>query len=390
MSLVTPIHSYDPFAYHWPELEPLFPLPSEPHVTAWRQYEAEAVNQTALETLRPKLIQLSFPIEAGISQTAAYRTAMQRGTLPDFQVKGLKLEQPNGLRLFIHSCLAGDIPVLLPATRADFCVLVQAITQRNEPTPIPSSMGACLVSDYNNWDRVRTYQRQWLTSQSAPSQHRWPEAAQALLSQKSLYQDRFIILSQGEYSDVPANAVGLETEAWRLLSLQIRLHHECAHYLTKRIFGVIRQHLHDELLADYAAMVATIGYFRADWFLLFMGLENYPHYRNTGRLENYLATSHQNPSALADIHATLVAAAHNLECFDQALFGQQRTLVQQGAVLCALAGTSLADLARPNGVANLANATRRWSQSIKKATPKTTRPGKQTLSAAVGGASILS
>lgn len=43
----------------------------------------------------------------------------------------------------------------------------------------------------------------------------------------------------------------------------------------------------DELIADYAGIVAAWGRYRADWFLRFVGLEDYPRYREGGRLQNY-------------------------------------------------------------------------------------------------------
>ncbi|RPJ03109.1 MAG: hypothetical protein EHM39_00185, partial [Chloroflexi bacterium] len=45
------------------------PLVSEPHFDAWEQYAAEAQKCGIFETLRSKLVQLQFPISAGISQT---------------------------------------------------------------------------------------------------------------------------------------------------------------------------------------------------------------------------------------------------------------------------------------------------------------------------------
>ena len=54
---------------------------------------------------------------------------------------GLVLQQPEKLDLKIYPSLAGAIPVLFPGNREDFETLVRALTKRNEPQPLPPSMG---------------------------------------------------------------------------------------------------------------------------------------------------------------------------------------------------------------------------------------------------------
>jgi hypothetical protein len=160
-------------------------------------------------------------------------------------------------------------------------------------------------------------------------------------------------LSDGPYSGVSAESLGLNSATWRDLSFQIRLAHECAHYFTKRAFVAMRKHLHDELLADYAGLVAGIGRFRADWFLRFMGLEAYPAYRRGARLENYVPDEWLDSAEFPPTAAALHTAAHTLEQFDQTIAYRDRTLSGQGVVLSAIASLSLAELAAPNGLAAL-------------------------------------
>ena len=140
-----------------------FPLAPEPHMTAWEEYAAAARIVGAFETLKRVLVQLRFPIQSGISQTEAYRSATRKGVLVDGMVEasGLSLKQPEKLQLIVHQSLAGAIPVLLTGDREDFVTLVQALTMRNEPLSVPASMGDCMVTGFNNWARVRQYWKQW-------------------------------------------------------------------------------------------------------------------------------------------------------------------------------------------------------------------------------------
>lgn len=325
-----------------------FPLAPEVHVVAWEEYAAVARVVGAFESLKRVLVQLRFPIQEGISQTEAYRSATRKGVPVDgmTEATGLILTLPEKLQLMVHQSLAGDIPVLLTGNRDDFVTLVQALTMRNEPKPVPASMGACMVAGFNNWDRIHQYRKQWSTQNPANcSEASWAEEFQRLLPQKELYQDRFIILSDGPYSDVSASNIGLSEPEWRRLSLTIRLEHECTHYFTRRLFDSMRNNLLDELIADYRGIVAATGYYRADWFLRFLGLESFPDYREGGRLQNYRGQPPLSDGAFKILQALVKAAAENLEHFDADHAGELRTFNGQILMLVALIYLTLEELA---------------------------------------------
>ncbi|KAB8315327.1 hypothetical protein SD81_035540 [Tolypothrix campylonemoides VB511288] len=324
-----------------------FPLAAEAHVVTWEEY-AVATIDGAFEALKQRLVQLRFPILEGISQSEAYRAATRKGVPVDGipEATGLVLNQPEKLQLIIHQSLAGAIPVLVAPNREDFVSLVQALTMRNEPLPVPASMGACIVSGYNNWDRIRSYRQQWEAQNPGNcSESNWAKEFKRIIPQKEVYQDRFIILSDGPYSNVSAKDVGLEEPEWRRLSLIIRLEHECTHYFTRRLFNSMRNNMLDELIADYRGIVAATGHYRADWFLRFVGLESFPNYRKGGRLENYLGQPPLSDGAFKILQALVKAAAENLERFDAEYADELRTVNGQTFMLMALTYLTLEELA---------------------------------------------
>ena len=324
------------------------PLPPEPHVSAWEHYVTVAKEIGAFEALKPCLVQLQFPIREGISQTQAYQTATRKGVLlKDMpEATGLVLQQPEQLQVFVHQSLAGAIPVLIAGTREDFVSLVQALTLRNEPKPIPDSMGACIVAGFNNWDRIRQYRQRWEAKHPANcSEASWTQEFQQLIRRKELYQDRFIILSQGSYSAVSAYDMGLENAEWQRLSLTIRLEHECTHYFTRRLFASMRNNLLDELIADYRGIVVATGGYRADWFMRFMGLADFPNYLEGGRLQNYRGQPPLSDEAFKVLGALVKAAAENLEDFDAQHSDELRNSHQQAFLLIALTDLTVEELA---------------------------------------------
>ncbi len=327
------------------------PLESEPHVADWERYQADVSSLGVLGALRSRLVQLQFPIQSGISQTENYRAATRRGTLSMgmAEATGLMLEQPEALTLVIHPTLAGAIPVMIAGCRSDFVSLVQALTRRNEPDVIPDSMGAAIVGGYNNWDRVYQYRQIWTAQQDhAVNESDWQAEFQRLVPQKSRYQDRFIILSRGAYSAVAAAEMGMTAADWLERSVTLRLEHECCHYFTRRLFGAMRNNALDELIADYQGIIAANnGMYRADWFLRFAGLEAFPHYREGGRLQNYVGDLSEG--AVEVLQGLVKAAAENLERFNHQHLQDLKTREAQFRLLTLLTFFTLEDLAIDQG-----------------------------------------
>lgn len=181
------------------------PLPDEPFVAAWEEYEAEAGDKGVLGCLKDRLVQLRFPIQEGISQSESYRAATRKGVPAEEipQATGLVIKRPDALRLTLHKSPAGRIPVLTTAERDDLVSLVRALTMRNEPDLVPDSMGASMVAGYNNWDRIRTLRRQWQKHNPLDTGTGWAQEFSRIIPLKHLYQDRFIILRMALIAQCP-------------------------------------------------------------------------------------------------------------------------------------------------------------------------------------------
>jgi hypothetical protein len=328
---------------------PALPLPDEAHVATWREYVEDAAARGVLPALRERLVQLRFPIEAGVSQTPEYLAATRRGEAPATG-EGLALERPDQLRLQIHETPAGAIPVLVAPWRSDFERLVQAFVHRNEPKPIPASMGACIVSGLNNWSRVAAHRRRWESEGGDPAG--WPAELQRLVPHKERYQDRFVVLSAGYYSAVEPAALGLEPELWLRRSLVVRRDHECTHYFTLRVLGAMRNNLLDELIADYVGLVAAFGSYSPRAAMLFLGVGEGE--REGGRIHNYRGQPALSDEAFAVLRRIVGAAIQNLGELNAAAPDRLREPAAIASTILALARRSLDQLATPAGAPRLA------------------------------------
>lgn len=321
-----------------------YPLPDESCVAAWIGYSKQAAREGVFQCLRQRLVQLRFPIAAGMSRNPVYRAATHRGVLPpeSSNYPGLILEEPATLQLVIQPTPAGRIPALIAPNRSDFESLLRALTRRNEPEPIPRSLGATIVAGYNNWDRIHRIKTTWQNQNAGGD---WATEFREIVRRKHLYQDRFILLSAGPYSCVAAADVGLSTEEWLHTSMTLRLEHECTHYFTRRVFGSMRNSLHDELLADYFGIVAATGRFCAEWFLRFCGLEARGRYRQGGRMENYRGDPPLSDGAFAVLQSLIRSVARRLEAADSARPARQLSLVEKARALYTLASFRLEEMA---------------------------------------------
>jgi hypothetical protein len=309
------LSTYARNAFDFSSLPQSYPLADEPFVSAWQSYADAARAEGVLVCLRARLVQLRFPIRAGISASEAYRAATLRGVLPETGGPELELDHPGGLQLFVHRTPAGRVPVILAEGRDDFVRLVQAFAYRNEPRAVPPSMGASMVSGYNNWDRIGLLRRRWdATPPGERCRADWSAEFQEIVRQPALYQDRFILVSAGPYSGVAAAQLELADEDWSRRSLVMRLEHECTHYFTRHVLGSMRNNIADELIADYMGIVASEGRYRPDWFLRFVGLEG-PQYRSGARLEVYRGAL--SDGAFRILQIAVRRAVENLDRFDQ-------------------------------------------------------------------------
>ena len=262
----------------------------EPHVAVWREYAARAGEVGVFAALAAVFPQLRFPIRDGISQEPAYGAATRRGRLEEADdfAPGLVLERPDALALTFSDGVAGLLPLLIAGTRADFESLVRAFTERNEPRDVPASMGACFVKGLNNWDRVARYRREWEAANgTAGDDEAWREELGRFAAQKARYQDRFVILSRGPYSGVAAADVGVPEAEWLERSIVVRAEHESTHDLTWRLFGSIRSHATDEIVADFVGLVRAFGTYPDGIARRLLGVDNLPRFRAGGRLANY-------------------------------------------------------------------------------------------------------
>ena len=166
------------------------------------------------------------------------------------ELYGRELNLHGTIKISFAQTLAGKLPVIDTENHDDFTILAAWLMNR-EKKVLPETVNAFTIPAKINGE-----------------------------------PHRIILLNRAPYSNVPAEKLSLTEQDWLKKSHALRLKHESAHYETLRLFGGMKNHALDEILADCLGQIAAFGNFNADRQRLFFGLEKGGD-KCTGRLQFY-------------------------------------------------------------------------------------------------------
>ena len=220
----------------------------------------------------------------------------------DLPVSDFDWERTGSLRITFADTLGGRLPVLMTGDHRDFCNLDALLNGRQESMEIPLTVNA-------------------FTMQTRAA---------------GIFRHRVLLLNRAPYSNISAGVMGLAEDDWLDRSHRLRQRHECAHYETLRLFGSMRNHALDEILADTLGQIAAFGSFDANRQRVFFGLIRGKS-TCTGRLSFYCKDLKEadRPLIYHAVDAILDTVADEVN----SLLAQK---ADDTALLVSLAGTSLA------------------------------------------------
>lgn len=179
----------------------------------------------------------------------------------DIDSNNYKWKDESKLKITFASTLGGHLPVIDTYNHDDFLNMEAVLNGRRKLGEYPATVNAFTISAKN----------------------------------LKIYHHRLILLNHAPYSNVPAYKLNLTDEEWLEKSHTLRLYHEYAHYETLRIFGDMKNHALDEILADSMGQIAAFGSFDVQRQMLFFGLEGS---QCNGRLKFYCQKVNPNERSL--------------------------------------------------------------------------------------------
>ena len=206
--------------------------------------------------------QLCLDQKEGISKSDHYRQSVLRGISSG--IMNYIPEQPAALTVGMAEHWVGQVPVISTPSRNDFEFVVRALAFRSEPVKIRSGVHAHALSGLINWGIIR---------ESGPQ-----------------LRTQLIIQHESPYGSIGADLVpgNLTDDEWIRASSVLRLEHELTHIATKRVYGLARPNLLDELTADAMGMIKALGFFSADLFRECLGVGKDRKINAEARVTEYL------------------------------------------------------------------------------------------------------
>lgn len=233
----------------------------------------------ALQTLAQRFPQLYIAPAEGTQE--AYRLAAGRGKAP----QGANLDhfitsEEDELREV--DTPAGTVEVLFLKERADFETFLQIVGHKANPVPIARTVGAITYRGLADWGAVKAAYQAYV----ADGGNDWPAEFRRLAQQPGAFRAELVIISEGPYSNVPAGQTPYDSEEWLHVSREIRLHHECAHVVCRRLMPDDIVPVWDEVTADVTGLLCATGNYDAALAATFLGVTDEGFAQ--GRLSEYL------------------------------------------------------------------------------------------------------
>ena len=189
--------------------------------------------------------------------------------------------------------------------RSDFETFLQIVGHKAEPVPIARTVGAITYRGIADWGKVAVAHAAYV----AAGGDDWPNEFARLARQPGAFRAEIVVISEGPYSNVPANQTPYDEERWLCISREIRLHHECAHVVCRRTMPDDVLPVWDEVTADVVGLLCAIGRYDAALAARFLGVA--PDGYAGGRLAEYL--SDEQAQRIDEVAAEVFAACAKIE-----------------------------------------------------------------------------
>lgn len=234
-----------------------------------------------LELLLYRYPQLGLPPKKEMAMGKEYIDIVRKGNLPETLVNPFQMSKEDQYDLMENP--AGPVEVFFLKCRNDFERTVKILAYRGEKEEIPSTMGAVTIWGINDWRKINAHKNQYFEQGGK----NWTKEFSEFTKVKQNYQDVLILVSEGDYSALPAEKTKFADCEWKQFSRIIRTYHELTHIVSRKLFPEHKNVLRDEILADCIGLTKALGEYDRKLALDFLGIKEDGKYIG-GRLENYL------------------------------------------------------------------------------------------------------
>lgn len=255
-----------------------------------------------IEVLATRFPQLYVTPAEGAQE--AHRLASGRGVAPDDKSLAHFVTSPED-ELREVDTPAGSVEVVFLAERQDFETFLQIIGHKSSPVPIARTVGAITYRGLPDWGKVAEAYQAYVAAGGSD----WRGEFARLAREPGALRSEIVVISEGPYSNVPACETPYDEREWVCKSREIRLYHECAHVVCRRLMPDDILPVWDEVTADVVGLLCATGRYDAALATRFLGVtaEGF----SGGRLEEYL--NEEQMAQIDEVASEVYAACRCIE-----------------------------------------------------------------------------
>ena len=256
----------------------------------------------ALEALARRFPQLYVAPAEGAQDV--HRLASGRGiVLPGATLAHFEGSPQDELR--VVGTPAGSVEVLFLERRDDFETFLRIIGHKSRLDPIARTVGAITYRGLADWGEVADTREAYL----AAGGDDWDGEFARLAREPGRFRAEIVVISEGPYSNVPAEETPFEPGEWVRVSREIRLHHECAHVVCRRVMPDDVLPVWDEVTADVVGLLCATGRYDRELAARFLGVTERGF--ADGRLSEYL--DEEQTARIDEVAAEVYGACGRIE-----------------------------------------------------------------------------
>lgn len=176
----------------------------------------------------------------------------------------------------------GNVDILFLFERNDFKLFLMKLAYKCIKTDIPDTIGAMMINGLNNWEKINTHLDEYSQNGGTDRDGEFKRFTAC----KDNFKDYLLVISNGAYSNVSANVFGFESDYWLRKSQEIRIYHECSHFICRKKYPKTINVIFDEILADCIGIKYAFGSYNKDMAKRFLGFNEENEFVG-GRLSFY-------------------------------------------------------------------------------------------------------
>ncbi len=205
-----------------------------------------------VERIAGRYAQLCLTPAEGMSRSERYRRITKEGEPYEGRLDHFRTSPQD--RYAVAKTPAGAVEVLNFGLREDFVTAVRILRDRCEPTAVPETEDAVLITGLTDWGKIRAHEKAYRATGCTD----WEKERRRFLQDRDACTSPLLLTCEGPLRGIPAEKAGLAEEKWAKISAPIRRYGMLTRFVTERKWGALENPGWDPILRDCIGIFAAL------------------------------------------------------------------------------------------------------------------------------------